>query len=154
MIRLLSIPLFYFLLMLILLSTISCSKKEVRMIQTDEQLLEVTSDFCKEMYKKQKEGKLYSCASAISKDLQLSQTKSLLLAKVKIAEQVISTIDSKPLKTISDYYIYLDNCSDIYNAITPLLTSIPLQLLAYHIAVLKGCNVDQPRNLAKSVTVE
>jgi len=38
--------------------------------------------------------------------------------------------------------------------LTPLLTSIPLQLLSYHIAVLRNCNVDQPRNLAKSVTVE
>jgi glucosamine--fructose-6-phosphate aminotransferase (isomerizing) len=38
--------------------------------------------------------------------------------------------------------------------LTPLLTVIPLQLLAYYIAVLRGCNVDQPRNLAKSVTVE
>jgi len=36
----------------------------------------------------------------------------------------------------------------------PLLLSVPLQLLAYHIAVLKGTDVDQPRNLAKSVTVE
>ena len=36
----------------------------------------------------------------------------------------------------------------------PLLTVIPLQLLAYHMAVLRGCDVDQPRNLAKSVTVE
>ncbi len=36
----------------------------------------------------------------------------------------------------------------------PLLTVIPLQLLAYHIAVLRDCDVDQPRNLAKSVTVE
>ena len=36
----------------------------------------------------------------------------------------------------------------------PILTSIPMQLLAYHIAVLKGTDVDQPRNLAKSVTVE
>jgi|GEM_PF-1461819 len=36
----------------------------------------------------------------------------------------------------------------------PLLTVIPLQLLAYHIATLRGCNVDRPRNLAKSVTVE
>ena len=66
MIRLLSIPLFYFLLMLILLSTISCSKKEVRMIQTDEQLLEVTQDFCEEMYKKQKQqyhfcGAIFGC---------------------------------------------------------------------------------------------
>ena len=67
---------------------------------------------------------------------------------------VVSTIDSNNLRDISDYYIFISNCSDIDNSITPLLTSIPLQLLAYHIAVLKGCNVDQPRNLAKSVTVE
>ena len=66
----------------------------------------------------------------------------------------VTTIDSKRLKKISDHYIYLASCSNIHNAVTPLLTSIPLQLLAYHIAVLKGCNVDQPRNLAKSVTVE
>jgi len=38
--------------------------------------------------------------------------------------------------------------------LTPILATIPLQLLAYHIAVMRGCNVDQPRNLAKSVTVE
>ena len=38
--------------------------------------------------------------------------------------------------------------------LTPILTVIPLQLLAYHVAVAKGCDVDQPRNLAKSVTVE
>jgi glucosamine--fructose-6-phosphate aminotransferase (isomerizing) len=37
---------------------------------------------------------------------------------------------------------------------TPILTTIPLQLLSYYIAVQRGCNVDQPRNLAKSVTVE
>ena len=37
---------------------------------------------------------------------------------------------------------------------TPILSVVPLQLLAYHIAVLRGCDVDQPRNLAKSVTVE
>ena len=66
----------------------------------------------------------------------------------------VTTVDSKKLEIISDHYIYLSNCTDINNAVTPLLTSIPLQLLAYHIAVLKGCNVDQPRNLAKSVTVE
>jgi glucosamine--fructose-6-phosphate aminotransferase (isomerizing) len=43
---------------------------------------------------------------------------------------------------------------DTLEAFTPLLTTIPLQLLSYHIAVMRGCNVDQPRNLAKSVTVE
>jgi glucosamine--fructose-6-phosphate aminotransferase (isomerizing) len=38
--------------------------------------------------------------------------------------------------------------------LTPVLLAIPMQLLAYHVAVRKGCDVDQPRNLAKSVTVE
>jgi glucosamine--fructose-6-phosphate aminotransferase (isomerizing) len=40
------------------------------------------------------------------------------------------------------------------NAVAPIIYSIPLQLLAYYVATLKGTNVDQPRNLAKSVTVE
>jgi glucosamine--fructose-6-phosphate aminotransferase (isomerizing) len=66
----------------------------------------------------------------------------------------ITTVDSKALKDLSDHYIFLSNSVNVLNAITPILTSIPLQLLAYHIAVLKGCNIDQPRNLAKSVTVE
>ena len=39
-------------------------------------------------------------------------------------------------------------------AVAPLLSVLPLQILAYHVAVMRGCNVDQPRNLAKSVTVE
>ena len=43
---------------------------------------------------------------------------------------------------------------EVEDLFSPLLTSIPLQLLSYHIAVMRGCNVDQPRNLAKSVTVE
>ena len=40
------------------------------------------------------------------------------------------------------------------DALQGILTVIPMQLLSYHMALLKGCNVDQPRNLAKSVTVE
>lgn len=67
---------------------------------------------------------------------------------------VFSTVDSDELKKISDDFIFLENVSSFHNSLTPILTSIPLQLLSYHIAVLKGCNVDQPRNLAKSVTVE
>jgi glutamine---fructose-6-phosphate transaminase (isomerizing) len=43
---------------------------------------------------------------------------------------------------------------DTIDMLTPILTTIPLQLLAYHVAVMRGCNVDMPRNLAKSVTVE
>jgi len=49
---------------------------------------------------------------------------------------------------------YVIEVPPVHEAFAPLLTSIPLQLLAYHIAILRGCNVDQPRNLAKSVTVE
>ena len=41
-----------------------------------------------------------------------------------------------------------------FRELSPLLTVIPLQLLSYHIALMRNCNVDQPRNLAKSVTVE
>ncbi|MBO4250645.1 MAG: glutamine--fructose-6-phosphate transaminase (isomerizing) [Paludibacteraceae bacterium] len=52
---------------------------------------------------------------------------------------------------IADYIIEVPETEE---CLTPLLTVIPLQLLAYHIAVVKGCDVDQPRNLAKSVTVE
>ena len=67
---------------------------------------------------------------------------------------VISSIDTEDLRSLADHFLYLDYVSEFHNSLTPILTSIPLQLLAYHIAVLKGCNVDQPRNLAKSVTVE
>ncbi len=55
------------------------------------------------------------------------------------------------IATIADHVIEIPST---YEILTPLLTVIPLQLLAYHIAVMRGCNVDQPRNLAKSVTVE
>ena len=55
------------------------------------------------------------------------------------------------LGEILDDVIYIPKSS---RELTPILAAIPLQLLAYHIAVQKGCDVDQPRNLAKSVTVE
>ena len=55
------------------------------------------------------------------------------------------------VRELADHVIEIPETSD---ALSPLLTTIPLQLLSYHIAVLRGCNVDQPRNLAKSVTVE
>lgn len=57
----------------------------------------------------------------------------------------------KDVKAISDFCIEVPQTCEYF---TPLLTVIPLQLLAYHIAIAKGCDVDQPRNLAKSVTVE
>lgn len=55
------------------------------------------------------------------------------------------------VKKMADYTIEIPDADEIF---LPLLATIPLQLLSYHIAVLRGCNVDQPRNLAKSVTVE
>lgn len=55
------------------------------------------------------------------------------------------------VKELADHVIEIPEANE---ALTPLLTTIPLQLLSYHIAVMRGCNVDQPRNLAKSVTVE
>lgn len=55
------------------------------------------------------------------------------------------------VKEIADHVIEIPETEE---ALTPLLTTIPLQLLSYHIAVMRNCNVDQPRNLAKSVTVE
>lgn len=55
------------------------------------------------------------------------------------------------LKGLANFCIEIPHTVE---ALTPLITTIPLQLLSYHIAVLRGCNVDQPRNLAKSVTVE
>jgi glutamine---fructose-6-phosphate transaminase (isomerizing) len=63
----------------------------------------------------------------------------------------IITKGDTEVKSLADYTIEIPDTAE---ALTPLLTTIPLQLLSYHIAVLRGCNVDQPRNLAKSVTVE
>ncbi len=63
----------------------------------------------------------------------------------------IVTKGDKKTKSISKYSIEIPECTEY---ISPILSVIPLQLLAYHIATLKGLDVDRPRNLAKSVTVE
>lgn len=63
----------------------------------------------------------------------------------------VVTEGDEVIKNLVDYAIEIPKTDEIF---TPLLASIPLQKLAYHIAILRGCNVDQPRNLAKSVTVE
>ncbi|MBU2995659.1 glutamine--fructose-6-phosphate transaminase (isomerizing) [Cellulophaga baltica] len=55
------------------------------------------------------------------------------------------------VKELADHVIEIP---ETFESLTPLLSTIPLQLLSYHIALMRGCNVDQPRNLAKSVTVE
>lgn len=76
------------------------------------------------------------------------------IQEVKSRKGIIIAIVTKndvQVKEIADYVIEIPETEEF---LSPLLATIPLQLLAYHIAVLRGCNVDQPRNLAKSVTVE
>lgn len=63
----------------------------------------------------------------------------------------IVTEGDESIKRISDHCIEIPESDELF---TPLFASIPLQLLSYYIAILRNCNVDQPRNLAKSVTVE
>jgi len=63
----------------------------------------------------------------------------------------IVTEGDKQVRDITDHVIEIPDTDE---HLVPLLATIPLQLLSYHIAVMRGCNVDQPRNLAKSVTVE
>jgi glucosamine--fructose-6-phosphate aminotransferase (isomerizing) len=64
---------------------------------------------------------------------------------------VVGTEGCTKLEKVADEVIYVPKCADY---LSPLLTVIPLQLLSYHLAVTLGCDVDKPRNLAKSVTVE
>ncbi len=64
---------------------------------------------------------------------------------------IITSETNKELENFSDHIIQVPK---VNHCLQPILTTIPLQLLAYHMAVLKGCDVDMPRNLAKSVTVE
>lgn len=74
--------------------------------------------------------------------------------EVKARQGIIIAVVSQndvEVRKIADYVLEIPESESIYS---PLLATVPLQLLAYHIAVMRGCNVDQPRNLAKSVTVE
>ena len=74
--------------------------------------------------------------------------------EVKARNGVVIAVVSEGDTTIKEMADYTLEVPATLEALQPLLTVIPLQLLSYHIAVMRGCNVDQPRNLAKSVTVE
>ncbi len=63
----------------------------------------------------------------------------------------IVTEGDETVKALADHIIEVPETEEM---LVPLIATIPLQLLSYHIALMRGCNVDQPRNLAKSVTVE
>ncbi len=76
------------------------------------------------------------------------------IEQVKAREGIVIAVATEGDEEVagkSDHVMYVPKISDL---LAPVLTSIPLQLLAYHIAVRRGCDVDQPRNLAKTVTVE
>jgi len=79
----------------------------------------------------------------ISNMMEVKARKGIIIA--------IVTKGDKDAKKIADYSIEIPETSDV---MMPFVASIPLQMLAYYIAVLRGCDVDKPRNLAKSVTVE
>lgn len=79
----------------------------------------------------------------------VSNIQEVKARKGKITAVVTS--GDKEVKSMADYVIEIPETDEF---LVPLIAVIPLQLLSYHIAVMRGCNVDQPRNLAKSVTVE
>ena len=88
-----------------------------------------------------------------TKNSQYEKTVSNI-QEVKARKGKIFAIVTKgdtEVKSIADYYIQVPDCPEL---LSPLISSIPLQLISYEVALLRGCNVDQPRNLAKSVTVE
>ena len=82
-------------------------------------------------------------------DKVVSNVQEVKARKGKVI--AITTRDEPELEGLTDYEIRIPETIEM---LTPILASVPLQLLAYYIAVKRGCNVDQPRNLAKSVTVE
>lgn len=79
----------------------------------------------------------------ISNIQELKARKGIIIAIVTEGDMVV--------RDMADYVVEIPETDEIF---VPVIATIPLQLLSYHIAVLRGCNVDQPRNLAKSVTVE
>jgi glucosamine--fructose-6-phosphate aminotransferase (isomerizing) len=79
----------------------------------------------------------------VSNIQEVKARKGKVIAVVTEGDQIISRM--------ADYVMEVPDTIPVF---APVLAVVPLQLLSYHIAVLRGCNVDQPRNLAKSVTVE
>jgi len=84
-----------------------------------------------------------SYEKVISNMMEIKARQGIIIA--------IITEGDENAKNIADYSIEIPETGDV---MMPLVASIPLQLLAYHIALLRGCDIDKPRNLAKSVTVE
>jgi len=79
----------------------------------------------------------------------VSNIKEVKAREATVLALALHTLDE--VEKVADEVIYIPQT---HPALTPVLAVVPLQLLAYHMAVARGCDVDQPRNLAKSVTVE
>jgi glucosamine--fructose-6-phosphate aminotransferase (isomerizing) len=91
--------------------------------------------------------------SSAESRLQYEKTLSNI-KEVKAREGIVIAVANKGdagAREAADYVIEVPPAAEL---LLPILEVVPLQLLAYHIAVRRGCDVDQPRNLAKSVTVE
>ena len=82
-------------------------------------------------------------------DKMISNMQEILARKGKLI--ALATSGNQHIQDYVEEVVYIPEVEDVFS---PLLTIIPLQLLAYYIAALKGYDVDKPRNLAKSVTVE
>ncbi|MDR3188916.1 MAG: glutamine--fructose-6-phosphate transaminase (isomerizing) [Prevotellaceae bacterium] len=92
------------------------------------------------------------CVLALSDRLYEKTVSNIQEVKTRQGKVIaVATEGNRDIYRLADHVIEVPAC---HEAMSPLLTIVPLQLLAYHIAVMRGCNVDQPRNLAKSVTVE
>jgi len=89
-----------------------------------------------------------TCASKVYEKM-VSNLQEIKARQGKIV--AIATNGDEKIREHTEEVIYVPECSELFS---PLLVALPLQLIAYHIAVKRGCDVDQPRNLAKSVTVE
>jgi glucosamine--fructose-6-phosphate aminotransferase (isomerizing) len=76
------------------------------------------------------------------------------IEEVKARSGIVIAVTDREDATLSGCADHVIVVPSTHELLSPLLTVLPLQLLAYHIALLRGCDVDQPRNLAKSVTVE
>jgi len=92
---------------------------------------------------------VFLCTNISAYEKIISNIQEVKARKGRIIA-VVNKIDDQ-IKELADHLIVVPETEEV---LSPLVTIVPLQLLAYHIAILRGCNVDQPRNLAKSVTVE
>ncbi|MBI2625051.1 MAG: glutamine--fructose-6-phosphate transaminase (isomerizing) [Candidatus Nealsonbacteria bacterium] len=98
------------------------------------------------------DGNFPTIAIAPSDSVYEKMISNIMEVKARSGKVIaIATKGNKKIKEIVDDVIYIPETIEM---LTPILSVIPLQLFAYHMAVLRGCDVDKPRNLAKSVTVE